>query len=97
MRLCRIVSWRRDNKQLLGSSVTGSERIIYKAWKMQRHVLKWKRAALPTQGSGVTSEWQNLHLQLDIKQHLSFRFTVTRVEMSNVLHPNINNQVISFS
>lgn len=98
MRLCRIVSGHRDNKQLFGSSATGSERLINKAWKMQRHVLKLKRVVRPTQGSGVTAEWQNLHLQLDSEQHLSFRFTVTRVEISNVLDPNINDQVIiSFS
>lgn len=48
---------------------------------------------LPTQGSGVTAE---LHLQLDIKQHFSFTFTVTKVEMPNVLHPNIHDQVIIF-
>lgn len=63
---------------------------------MQCHVLKLKRVARPTQGSGVTAEWQNLHLQLDSEQHLSFWFTVTRVEMSNVLDPNINDQVIIF-
>lgn len=50
-----------------------------KDWKMQRHVPKLKRAMLPTQGSGVTPGLQNLHLQLDIKQHFSFWFTVTRV------------------
>lgn len=48
---------------------------------------------LPTQGSGVTAE---LHLQLDIKQHFSFTFTVTKVEMPNVLHPNIHDQVLIF-
>lgn len=35
----------------------------------------------------------NLHLQLDVGQHFSFRFTVTGVQMSNVLQCDMNKKL----